>query len=342
MEALRAAVVGAEAQVRGGVPGTPARLDDLALRISRLPASEQPILWVYLGRARAQAAFANLDFKAAIAPLEHAAAQLALVPDVDPMLEVSIQQARTIAHARAGLPPPKLPALPRALESSMPMRLSMRYAAARVRMIAGDERLLEDEYREIVGELARALGPRAEPTLLAQHGLAHIYYKQEKFDQCEPLARRTGTALAEVLGAGHVHTRNATNVLASCLVGEGKWDEVRRTVEPVLAMPAAEGKAAKLLQAALKVNLAHAEAAAGRWDRVERLIGEAKLDAGKLLTLDSDGVGEVALLEGQLAAARGRKPEARRLLSEARAELLKKNPEGFWAVQRATRALAAL
>lgn len=342
VEALRASVVAAEAQVRGGIPGTPRLLDDLAARIARLPESDQPLLWVYLGRARAQAAFANLDLKGAIPPLDHASAQLALIPDVDPMLEVSIQQARTIAYARAGLPPPTLPPLPRALESSMPMRLSMRYAAARVRMIAGDERLLEDEYRQIVAELARTLGPRAEPTLLAQHGLAHIYYKQEKFDQCEPLARRTGAALAEVLGAGHVHTRNAINVLASCLVGEGKWDEVRRTVEPVLAMPPAEGKAAKLLQAALKVNLAHAEAAAGRWDRVERLVNESKLDAGKLLSLDSDGAGEVALLDGQLAAARGQKDDARRLLSEARSALLKKNPEGFWAVQRATRALAAL
>lgn len=342
VEALRANVVAAEAQIRGGVPGTRSLLDDLATRIARLPASDQPLLWVYLDRARAQAAFANVDLKGAIPPLDHAAAQLALIPDVDPMLEVSIQQARTIAYARAGLPPPTLPPLPRALESSMPMRLSMRYAAVRVRMIAGDERLLEDEYRQIVGELARTLGPRAEPTLLAQHGLAHIYYKQEKFDQCEPLARRTGTALAEVLGAGHVHTRNATNVLASCLVGAGKWDEVRRTVEPVLAMPPVEGKAAKLLQAALKMNLAHAEAAAGRWDRVERLTREAKLDAGKLLSLDSDGVGEIALLDGQLAAAHGQKEEARRLLSEARSELLKKNPEGFWAVQRATQSLAAL
>ena len=339
---MRARILAIESKVRDGHPGTNQELSVIAGNIGKLAPEEQPLTWLYLDRALAQQAFTNLDFAAAIPPLDHAVAQLALMPEVDPLVEASIHQARTVGYARAGLNPPKLPPLPKALETNVPMRLSMRYAAARVRMIAGEERLLENEYRTIVHELGRTIGPRAEATLLAQHGLAHIYYKQEKWGQCEPLARRTVRAFSDALGQGHVHTRNAANTLASCLVAQGRFVETQAILKPLIALPVPEGKAVKLLQAAIKVNLAHAEAGLANWEQVARLLKEAKQDAGKLLALDSDGVGEVALLEGQLAASRGQKAEARERIETAITQLQKKNPPGFWAVQVAQRTLLTL
>lgn len=351
-DALALESLALEAHVRGGKDVSLAAFQALDKRIRALPAASQALAWIYLDRARAWEALSEGDATRALSFLDHASSQMARVPDLDPDLEATIQQAWVIAGAHAGLPTKLLLERQRAALDShgvsdsnrkMSMALSARYALARVRMIAGEERLMESEYRDLVTALIQQMGPRHEATLLAQHGLAHIYFKQGRWNECAHLARRTEASMGEVLGRRHANTISSANTRASCLLGEGRHAEAAAILESALTATKDEsGAKSRLIRAVLQLNLAHASAAGADWRRVKGLLSSIRKDGEKLIQFDSDAEGEVVLLEGQLSAANGDMETARQHLEKAVSLLRKKNPGDYWLVLIGERALANL
>ena len=105
-----------EARSRGApttAAPTMANFDEVAKQIDQLPAVDQHDPRIYLDRAIAWDAFERLDFAAAVTPLEDALVQMSQMPDVDPDLEASIQQAHAMALAHVGAPTAQVIALQR-------------------------------------------------------------------------------------------------------------------------------------------------------------------------------------------------------------------------------------
>lgn len=296
--------------------------------------------------------FQEGDFPASVPPLEHAAGLLALLPEPDPHLELEVTQALAMARSLAGLPTADVQRMQqealRKLQSSrsgqkMPWELSARYNMLRVRMLAGEERTLEHDYREVIADLTEVLGPRNEATLLAMHGLSHIYYKQEKWPECRALAGQAHAGLVELLGEGHLNVVNSANTYSACLLGEGEVKQAAAVLQGALAsLKGNDGKRAGLVRTAVQINLGHVLAEDGQWDELEALLADLRQSGAGLLKASKDAAGEVALNEGRLAAARGDAAQARAKLEQSLALLSANNPPEYWLVRKARRELQAL
>lgn len=341
----------AEALARSGdVAGARAQLARLAPGIAALGPQQQPAAKVRYDLADAWTAWQAGDFPAAVAPLEDAAAALVRLPEPDPELEMEVQQALIMARGRAGLPVADLVKLQEAAivemqasrnEHKMPLLLSARYGLLRARMLAGEERELEPDYRKLISELTELLGPRNVTTLLAKHGLAHIYMKQQKWPECQRLMASVHGDLARILGPSNIQSVNSQNGYGACLLGDGKVDEAGKVLTAALAaVDGEEGLKAGLVRVAVQVNLGHVLAAQGRWDELAPLLQRIQRDGGRLLEADSDAAGEVALIQGRLLAARGDRDGAIVQLRTAVRELSKKNDDGYWLVALGQRELA--
>ena len=320
-------------------------LDDTAGRMGALPSDEQPLLWIHHGRAQAWTHFQTGELHRAVAPLEHAMGQLALLPEPDDTLTFGIAQALGMARGVSGLPTEEIHRIQlqsaerlqaQKGDASLPFTLSARYAGLRLRMLMGEERTLENDYRQVIAELTDIMGPLNESTLLARHGLAHILYKQDKWDACQQQAAGVRLGMVERFGREHIHVANIGNTLGLCLMRLGRMEEARAMFDSVLTdMAVQPGKTRNLVRSAVQINLGHMLAHAGQWKELEALLGDLRGSGALLLKANAEAEAEVLLLEGQLAAVRGQREKADALLERAATALEEKNPPGYWLVRLA-------
>lgn len=343
----------AESKARAGdTAGAMAQLEDLPARLDALGPAYRARAWARYGLALSWTRWQSGDLAGAVAPMEDAARWLLLLPEPDPELEMSVQQALIMARSMAGLPVSDLVSVQQAAieelvssqrDGRMPLALSARYGLLRARLLTAEARTLEPEYREMISELTDLLGPRNETTLLAKHGLAHIYMKQQKWAECRRLLTSIGGDFAALLGPSHLQTVNAANTLGACLLGEGELEEADRVLSGALAsLGEAGGTKASLVRVAVQINLGHVLAERGRWDELEQLLREIQGNGGKLLKASPDAAGEVYLIQGRLLDARGERSEAVAILHKALALLQEGNSDEYWLVRLARRELDRL
>jgi len=325
------------------------QLGGLEAEIARLEPVRRYRAKVHFDRAVAWTRWQAGDLTDAVGPLEDAVANLALLPEPDPQLELETTQALLMARAWSGLPTKDLVQLQEAAinkaqasksQNKIPLSMSARYGLLRVRMLAGEERSLEPDYRKMIAELTEVLGPRNEATLLAKHGLAHIYTKQERWGECQREADKVRAGFVQLHGVSHINSVNINNTQAVCLLGLGEFLKAHNLLLQALkGLEGNDGVKAGLVRVAVQVNLGHTYAELEKWDELQPLLSSVRKNGEKLLKADSDGRGEVRLLEGRLAAARGNIALARSALTSAIEDLSKKNPPDYWLIKMAQREL---
>lgn len=325
--------------------GLPARIDSLGPE--RRYQSK-----INYDRAQAWSHWAAGSPADAVPPLEDAVATLALLADPDPQLELEIRQALLTARATAGLPTIDLVRLQEtAIEKlqqshngkKMPLLMSARYGMLRLRMLAGEERTLEADYQGMIAELTETLGPRNEATLLAMHGLAHIYTKQERWSECQQQADRVRAGLLQLLGPSNIQSVNANNTQGVCLLGLGEYRKARDLfLQALTSFEGEDGIKAELVRTVMQVNLGHAYAELGEWEALRTLLPQIRKSGAKLLKANSDALGEFEMLEGRLAASDGNIEAARMLIQSAIVDLSRKNPSEYWLIRMGRRELAKL
>ena len=319
-------------------------------RIARLDPERKYRAKIHYGRAVAWGYWQAGNLADAVPPLEDAVANLALLAEPDPQLELETTQALLMARARAGLPTADLVQLQESAirkmqasrsERKLPLSMSARYGLLRVRMLAGEERSLEPEYRQMIAELTEMLGPRSEATLLAMHGLAHIYAKQERWDECRRVAARAKAGFTQLLGASHLHTVNVNNSYGACLLGLGEFRQARELfLQSLAGLKGDDGIKVGLVRVAVQINLGHSYAELGEWEALQSSLVDVRKTGVKLLKADSDALGEVELLEGRLAAAQGDIKIAKSRLESGIGNLSRKNPPDYWLIKIGKRELA--
>ena len=328
------------------------QLAALTERIAHLPPSHRPLTKVRYDLALGWTTFEEGKFADAVPLIDDAEANLARIAKPDPALALEVREAALMARGRAGLPVTDQirearQALAKIQRSNSANKaqlvLSARYALVRARMLAGEERTLEPDYREIIAELSDSLGPNNETTLLAMHGLAFIYMKQEKWSQCLREAERVHAGFLKLLGPAHLQTANAANTYGACLLGDGRLSQANSFLKSSIdALQGKNGPTGGFVRTALQINLGHVLAAQGRWDELSPVLDQIKSHGAKLLKTDDDASGEVDLIEGRMLAAHGAVTRAKAKLQAAVQDLLKKNPADYWLVQLAKRELAKL
>ena len=336
----------------GAVDDAKKELAGLITKIELLAPDRRARSKIHYNRALAWTQWQSGDMADAVPVLEDALSNLALLPEPDPSLEMEITQALLMARAMAGLPTADLvqvqEAAIRKIQASrnnekMPLSVSARYGLLRVRMLAGEERSLEADYRKMIAELVEMLGPRNEHTLLAMHGLANIYSKQERWEECRDLAMRVGKGLSDLLGPSHIQSVNAMNSYGVCLMGAGQLEDAQQQFLASLnGIKGDDGIKATFVRTAVQINLGHVYASLGKWDSLEALTPEIRTAGDKLLKASSDALGEVELIEGRLLAARGDAGAARIKLQSGVANLSKKNPPDYWLIKLGRRELNGL
>lgn len=350
-DALDQQIMQAESLARSGqVAAAEQQLAGLPERIARLEPERRYRAKIHYNRAVAWGYWQAGNLADAVPPLEDAVANLALLAEPDPQLELETTQALLMARARAGLPTADLVQLQEAAirkmqasrsERKLPLSMSARYGLLRVRMLAGEERSLEPEYRQMIAELTEMLGPRSEATLLAMHGLAHIYAKQERWDECRREAARAKAGFIQLLGASHLHTVNVNNSYGACLLGLGEFRQARELfLQSLAGLKGDEGIKVGLVRVAVQINLGHAYAELGDWEALQSSLVDVRKTGAKLLKADSDALGEVELQEGRLAAAQGDINTAKASLASGIANLSRKNPPDYWLIKMGERELA--
>lgn len=327
-------------------------LGGLSARVEMLAPDRRARSKIHYDRALAWTQWQSGDMGDAVPILEDALSNLALLPEPDPGLEMEITQALLMARAMAGLPTADLVQVQEAAinkiqasrnHEKMPLSVSARYGLLRVRMLAGEERSLESDYRKMIAELVEMLGPRNEHTLLAMHGLANIYTKQERWEECRGLAMRVGKDLSKLLGPSHIQSVNAMNSYGVCLMGAGQLqDAERQFLESLNGIKGDDGIKATFVRTAVQINLGHVYAGLGKWNELAAMLPEVRKAGSKLLKADSDALGEVELIEGQLLAARGDASAARVRLQSGVDNLSRKNPPDYWLVRLGKRELNEL
>lgn len=333
----------------GDTPQARKLLVDLPAQIDALGPEWRNRVRIHYDQISSWIAFQEGDFAASVPPLENAVGLLALLPEPDPALDLEVTQALTMARGLAGLPAADVvrmqEAALRKLQSTRtgqktPWELSARYNLLRMRVLAGEERTLEHDYRKMIADLTDVLGPRNEATLLAMHGLSHIYYKQEKWSECRALARQAHAGLSELLGEGHMHVVNSANTYSACLLGEGEVEQAATVLRAALAsIKDSEGKRIGLVRSAVQINLGHVLAEGGQWDELETLLADLNQSGAGLLRMSKDAAGEVALIEGRLAAARGDAAGAKERLEHGLELLSANNPPEYWLIRMGQREL---
>ncbi len=330
------------------------RLDEAAALIERISpqvqalAPEHPMLRVQADMARAWLAFNTLHIDQSIAPLEEAAQTLVGVPDADPEVVSAVAQALVSARSRLGLPAESLEQTQQRLLAKMesqrgrtaPATLGARHLLARIQVLRGKGREMESTYLDLVRDFNRVLGPENESTLLATHGLANVYAKLERWDDCARNARIAYEGLNRRVGPSHINTLNALDTLALAEYRLGRLDEASRLFESGMErLHASQDKLANLLLPAFQINLAYVRLAQGRREDAAALITDARKSGGTLLEKDSDAAGELDCLEGRIAVASGDAETGAKRLHEGIALLEKQNPDSYWIIRDAKDAL---
>jgi non-specific serine/threonine protein kinase len=324
-----------------------AMLDEAAPLVQKLTA-EHPMLRVNEDLARAWIAFNTLRFDAAIAPLEDAAQRLVGLPDADPFVVATVGQALVSARSRMGLPPESLEQTQQRLLAkiegeqgrSAPMSLGARHLLARIQVLRGKGREMEQTYLDLTRDFNRVLGPENENTLLVMHGLANIYTKLERWDDSARNARIAYEGLSRRVGPDHIGTLNALDTLALAEFRLGHIDESSRLFEAGIdRLRASKGKMSGLLLSAFEINLAYVRLAQDRLDDAVALVADVREHGGVLLEKDSDAAGELACLEGRIAMKSGNDALGAAKLREGIALLEKQNPADYWIIREAKAAM---
>ena len=322
-------------------------LDEAAADVARLSASF-PMLRVNNDLARGWLAFGSLKFEDVIPPLEDAVQALAGIPDADPDVTLTVQQALTSARSRMGFPTETLEETQRRvlakLENqkghSAPLTLGARHLLARIEVLRGKGREMEQTYIDLVKDFSRVLGPENENTLLTVHGLANVYSKLERWKDAERFSRQAWDGLGRQLGPHHINTLNALNSYALAEFKLGKLDQAGDLYEDGIQQVRTNGgKLSGLLLTAFQLNLAHVRIAQGRMDDAAVLIADIRANGGTLVEKDTDAAGELAYLDGRIKLAKGDEAGAQTELRAAIELLGKTNPSDYWIIQEANAAL---
>ncbi len=324
-----------------------AMLDATAPLVEKL-AREQPMLRVNEDLARAWIAFNTMRFDAAIAPLEDAAQRLVGIPDAGRDIAATVEQALTSARSRLGLPSESLEQTQQRLLAkiegeqgrSAPMSLGARHLLARIQVLRGKGREMEQTYLDLARDFNRVLGPENENTLLVMHGLANVYAKLERWDDCARNARIAYEGLNRRVGPDHIGTLNALDTLALAEFRLGHVDEASRLFETgIERLRASKNKLSGLLLSAFEINLAYVRLAQDRRDEAAALVTDVREHGGTLLEKDTDAAGELACLEGRIAMLSGNVALGMAKLSEGVALLEKQNPDSYWVIREAKAAM---
>ena len=149
--------------------------------------------------------------------------------------------------------------------------------------------------------------------------------------------------MSELLGEGHLNVVNSANTYSACLLGEGEVQQAAAVLRDALAeIQGNDGKRAGLVRTAVQINFGHVLAEGGQWDELSSLLGDLHQSGAGLLKASKDAAGEVALIEGRLAAARGNTMEAKERLEKSLELLSVNNPPEYWLIRMAQRELQKL
>ncbi|MBS0537094.1 MAG: tetratricopeptide repeat protein [Proteobacteria bacterium] len=323
-------------------------LDDNKSQVEKL-SKDFPMARVYADNAEGWWAFNSLKIDQAVAPLEDAVRLLSGLPDADPSLLLTAEQAVVSARARLGMPSESLlqtqqrilAQLDQQQGHSAPMTLGARHLLARLEVIRGNGRKMEQTYIDLVKDYTRELGPENESTLLVIYGLGNVYSKLERWPECERFVQQAYDGLLRRFGPDNINTLNAQNSLAVAKLRLGKIDESAALLEDGLSrLRKQSGKLADLLVSTFEINLGHVRLAQHRYDDVVTLVADIRKNGSSLVTSDSDAAGELYFLEGSAQLATGHEAEARKTLETAVELLRKKNPPDYWIIKDAQKTLA--
>jgi len=331
------------------------RIDEAAALIEHLRpqvdavALDHPMVRVQMDMARAWLSFNTLHIDQSIPALEDAAQMLVGIPDADPDVVSTVGQALVSARSRLGLPPESLEQTQQRLLAkiegeqgrSAPAALGARHLLARIQVLRGKGRDMEQTYLDLARDFNRVLGPENESTLLVMHGLANVYTKLERWDDCVRTARIAYEGLNRRVGPNHVNTLNALDTLALAEYRLGHLDEASRLFESGLErLRASQEKLASLLLPAFEINLAYVRLAQDRRSDAAALVANARKTGGTLLEKDSDAAGELDCLEGRIAIASGDAETGAKRLREGITLLEKQNPVSYWIIRDAKTVLS--
>lgn len=312
-------------------------------------ADETPMLRVQSDIARAWLAYNSLNIEDAVAPLEDAARVLAGIPDADPNVVSTVEQGLISARSRLGKPAESLELTQQRLLAKMeidkgrsaPLTLGARHLLARLQVLRGKGREMEQTYLDLVKDFNRVLGPENESSLLAMHGLANIYTKLERWEDCERVGRLAYEGLQRRVGPNHISTLNALNSLAVAQLRLGKLDEAAAGLNSgIKRLDNQSGTLKGLLRAAFQLNLAHVRLAQDRPTDASVLVDDITENGGSLINKDTDAKGELAYLDGCVKLAAGDRSAAAARLRESIDLLSQDNPEEYWIIVKARDALS--
>ena len=137
-----------------------------------------------------------------------------------------------------------------------------------------------------------------------------------------------------------MHVVNSANTYSACLLGEGEVEQAAVVLREALAsIKDSEGKRVGLVRSAVQINLGHVLAEGGLWDELEALLVDLNQSGAGLLRVSKDAAGEVALIEGRLAVARGDVVGAREKLQHGLELLSVNNPPEYWLIRMGQREL---
>jgi non-specific serine/threonine protein kinase len=273
------------------------RLDEAAALIERISpqvqalAPEHPMLRVQADMARAWLAFNTLHIDQSIAPLEEAAQTLVGVPDADPEVVSAVAQALVSARSRLGLPAESLEQTQQRLLAKMesqqgrtaPATLGARHRWRASKCCAA-RGAKWSRRTSTSSATSTACSVRKTSTLLVTHGLANVYAKLERWDDCARNARIAYEGLNRRVGPSHINTLNALDTLALAEYRLGRLDEASRLFESGMErLHASQDKLANLLLPAFQINLAYVRLAQGRREDAAALITDARKSGGTLL-----------------------------------------------------------
>ncbi|MFE9687367.1 tetratricopeptide repeat protein [Streptomyces sp. NPDC006285] len=123
------------------------------------------------------------------------------------------------------------------LQSTHPCALQFRYQSARLKDRGGDPGAGEEEYRLVLADRARVLGPLHPETLRTRHALAWLLAQRGDLLAAEAEYRAVLAERTRVLGVSHPHTLWARHDLALILVrlGHLRGNEAEAEYRAVLA-----------------------------------------------------------------------------------------------------------
>jgi tetratricopeptide (TPR) repeat protein len=177
----------------------------------------------------------------------------------------------------------------------------------------------DEEARQLLTQAAEILGARTPPhpgRFHAYMGLAMIDYAQQRFDEAARRQRQTLDLRIEAYGEDHIDVVESRCDLAKTLIELGRLDEAES-----LLRRAYEGLTDELLgpdfRLTVEINLADTLRRQRRLDEADELLARSAASAGEMDEAKPSTRSALAYAQAGLAAARGAREDAERLLRTA-------------------------